>query len=986
MDEIIPEKKTSENVSLVYHYSFFHVHEKIQKWLARFTQSIDSSILKDLQLVYLLASNKYLDHRTYSHLFRLVMSIYLMQKKLLQRATFASQERHIEMRWLNATLHFPFSSHSVLGCIIAFNTLDKHEFFDEENFILALEKSVPELRLVKESLYYHQSQHKNLKICYFEIEKKDGIPFSLQDRLLLKNNIEEKVKNTIKIFSPNSFNEHNEEELYKTILVLSREIQYEQDLPQASISIERPSGNEIVFRIILVYILPFHHFSLKDCFRNCTFVSQRILTVKQLEDHPVEAHIFHLHLPKDVSLMKTDGSFNFYAARQKITQIIKNAIGEFRDYNGGIIVKQHELFQSFKENFPEIANQEPETLETFFYALTPIEKQAVLSVEVLSKLFNYFLENRAQELTKETPYFFKAYFHEQQIFLSAYANHSFAKAVISFIKEQIFNLLNTAYNFIEVKEGIFFNFAFLQPLNADLESFLGLFKQTLSQCHQKLKNKQILTIGLEYNPTSLDPRIGGEDASNEILKLVFEGLTRYNQYGTIENGMAQSIEISSDGKEYIFKLRSAFWNDGSSVTAQDFEYAWKKILSPNFKTSFAYFFYPIKNAKEAKQGLVSSDHIGVHALDDRTLRVELVHPALYFLQYTAHSIYSPVHRLIDKQFPQWPHECEKNYPCNGPFQLQVNQPDQGYQLIKNPFYWDTNNIKLDQINFKRISFPQAAFQAFQQKEIDWIGHPFGGYYSCYIPTHDSRTISITNIVCWLVLNTNTPPFNHRKLRHAFAYAIQRDPIIENNFLSLTAAYSPLLMHHRKSKKTLFPEYNIEMARQLFNEALIELDLKSADLSLSLTYHEKGSQAYIAPHLQRQFKECFGIDIEMKRLPWNKIFENTIQGDFQILLQHWSSKINDPIYTFNTFRSKDGFPNWEHPDFQKAIDLAEEEIDYFKRAIYFQQAEEILHREVPVIPLFYQPYQALIHENLHFTNKQTPAYFFNIARGFYHKEV
>ena len=111
-----------------------------------------------------------------------------------------------------------------------------------------------------------------------------------------------------------------------------------------------------------------------------------------MENHPIEAHIFHLHLPREASLLRSDGSLDFYAARQKVASLITKAIGEFRDYNGGIIIKQQELLQKFKECFPEIAESDPELMETFFYAITPLEKQAVLQQETLHLYLATFLK------------------------------------------------------------------------------------------------------------------------------------------------------------------------------------------------------------------------------------------------------------------------------------------------------------------------------------------------------------------------------------------------------------------------------------------------------------------------------------------------------------------------------------------------------------------------------------------------------------------
>lgn len=989
--ELEPYKEISPDFAQLSFSSSFHkVYKKLQKWMNRFPQAIDNTIFNDLFLLYLVATKKFLDHRTSGHLFRVVLSTHLMHKKLLRKATFFPNRRHLQIRWIPTALRFPFSSKRVLSCIIAFNTIDKYELFDEENIILALQKHFPDLHLVKESSYHHVSQHKNLKFFYFEVEKNDGSWFSLQEKSLLKKNMDEKIKNSIQKLSPVIFMGHNEEEIYKNILILSQEIQCLQDIPQASINLDQQTGEEIVFRVTLVYISPYHHFSLKECFINSKFISQRLITVRQIDEHPIEAHIFHLHLSRDASLIRSDGSLNFYLARQKISDLIKAAIGEFRDYNGGIIIKQQELLHDFKECYPEIVSKDLNLIETFFYSLVPLEKQATLPKKVLVNLFEYYLENLRQKLSKDTTYSFKIYQNDQQTYLVINSdNTSLAKTISSFLDEQGSKVPDFAYNLIENKENVFFNCAILKTNQKELEFFINNLRQAIYQWQQKIKDRQVLRIALEHSIVSLDPRIGGDIASGDLLRLLFEGLTRYSRNGSIENAIADSIEISSNLQEYTFKLRPTTWNDGSPLSAYDFEYAWKKVLSPSFKTSFSYLFYPIKNAKEAKEGLVSSDQVGIHAIDNHTLKVELGHPTPYFLQLTSLPIYSPIHRLIDQQHPQWPYQNEKNYPCNGPFQLKINQPSQGYQLIKNPYYWNANQIILDQITLTQMN-PSQAFQAFEKNEIDWIGNPFGTFYELYNQEKlekDAQVIFFpSTYVCWFVFNTTLFPFNHPKMRQAFAYAIQRPEIVKNQTIPITPAYSPLpILSYEKQKNLRYPDYNPQKARQLLQEALDELKMKKEDLPhLNLIYHEKSLFQRLVPILKKQFKECLDLECQPTPLPWNSVFNKLSQGNFQIGLTFWTSWIDDPIYTLNTFVSSKhdlNFAKWAHPDYQHLLDLSKYEINPFQRSRYLMGAEKILSEEMPVIPLFYQPTQVMTKKNLHFHHKH-PSGPFDVARSFY----
>jgi oligopeptide transport system substrate-binding protein len=975
----------SQPIELSFHPSFYKVRQMLQNWMLRFPNHEDPSVFQDLFLFYLLAGKKYLDHRHPLHLFRQILAICLMQKKVLHSSTFANS-RYLEIKWIPTSLLFPFASKPVIGCLVGFNVFDRYELFDEENVLLILQKYLPHLSLVKESSYSHTSQNKELKIFYFEIEKKDGSIFSLQDRLFLKNSLEQKIKNGIQKLSPTIFMQRNEEEIYKNILILSQEIQSVEDLPQATIVLDQQASDEIVFLVTLLYVSPSSNFSLEARFGSCTFASERLLTVKYLKKHPIEAHIFRIHLTKEASLLRSDSSIDFYSSRQKAVALISAAIGEFRDYNGGILIKQQELLHYLKESFPEIAEHDSELIETFFYALTPLEKQVLLPPKILFAMFSLYLHHKDEKLTESCS--LKVLEEEGRTFFVVRGSNSSLKEILDdFLQMESVRKFDIAFNHIESIEGIFFQCVLDASLN-EVEPLVRILEGLLIEWQLNIKNRQILRIGFEYSPVSLDPRIGGDSVSNVLSGLLFEGLTRRSVNGNVENGIAEKIEISSDFTQYIFKLRPSCWNDKSPLTAYDFEYAWKKILSPDFATSFAYFFHMIKNAKEAKEGKISPDQIGIVVLDEKTLKVDLAHPCHYFLELTCHVLYSPVHRLIDQQHPQWTYQEGENYPCNGPFQLKINHPGQGYKLIKNHHYWDVENTNLDEIIFNRMG-SQQAFEAFSQGEIDWLGYPLGRQ-PCFIPGETDAMLSCEHEqVCWNVFNTAHGLFQNLKLRQAVAFAIEQSVMGVGSYLPLTPAYSPLLPRHSHNPQARFPQHNIEMARKLWQEGLQELGLEGNDLSsISVIFHHKGILEHIALCLKHQLKETLGIECELKPLAWAVLFDKITKGDFQIGIVQWSSEVDDPIYTLNAFRfgnAEINFPKWEHADYQKLLEESDQEIDPARRFLLFAKAEEILCQEMPVIPLFYLPLRALIKNHLNIPHT-TPLKTFSFARGVNKKGV
>jgi oligopeptide transport system substrate-binding protein len=969
-------------ISFPSHSSFFPVQQKLVSWVTRFPRYEDPFLFRELLLFYLLAGEKYLDYRHPTSLARLIKAIYFMQKKLLQSSTLSSV-RHLEIKWISSQLNFSFLSKSVLGCLVGFNLVERYEIFDEENVSLILQKHFPEFQLVKDSSYAHVSSTKDFKIFYFEIEKINASSFGLQQQIILKKQLEQKLKNGVQRLAPNIFMKRNEEEVYKNALVLCEQIQSIDDLPQVIIHLDQQTLSEIIFLVTVVCIAPPTPLSFQEKLPDGFFALERQFTLRYVQNHPIEAHIFRIHLHRKPMFLRSDGSLDFYSARRKVAQYLLQAVGEFRDYNGGILLKQQELMQSLKEHYSSTST-DVELLETFFYSITPLEKQVLLQPNIVVALFELFLE--CQQGAQQGNYTLNIENEGGVTLLTLSSTHLSLKEMLTqFLKNDDCTKNKIAYNLIEQNDSVYFQ-CVIFPMDEG-RAFIAALQEALALWEKKITNPLILRIGFEYALLSLDPRKGGDAVSQVISGLLFEGLTWFDGFGKIRNGIAKKIDHSENHTEYTFHLRDCVWSDGTLISAHDFEYAWKKVLSPDFKTSFSYLFYPIRGAKEAKAGLAPLDHVGVKALDDKTLRVDLKHPTPYFLELTSHPIYSPIHRIVDQRHPEWPNQSGKSFPCNGAFALKVNHPSQGYKLEKNPLYWDADNIALDQITFNQMT-SQRAFEAFRKGEIDWLGHPLGSWHTFYTPGPNDRVISISNAtVYWFIFNTLKKPFHLQKLRQAISLAIQRSEFLPNSPLPLTPAFSPLPHQHSSSTAPRL-SHNVELARKLWKEGWEELGVPLNKIpSFTLCYHHKGAREHIAAHLQRQLQECFQVAFELQPLPWDLQFEKMTGGDFDIGLAQWTPWIDDSIYTLNAFR----FPHenlnlsgWSHPKFQALLDRCEQEFNPAQRMAYFAAAEEMLCQELPVIPLFYQSFLSLVKNNINVSYNIFRATF-NFARCFYRKK-
>lgn len=965
-----PTTDLHEAIQLSFHSSIFEVYAKLQKWQTRFPILRNDLILNELTLFYSLAKKRYLEHRSVSHLSRLILSIHFMLKSLQQSLASSTGSRQLKIQWIPGRLSFPFVSKAVLGCLVGLTLSDRYEVFDEHNILLILEKKHPELKIVQDSYYYHATSNKRMNILYFEIEKSGGTSFSLQERAVLKQELEQHIGSSIQKLAPMVFMRRNEEEVYKMILTLSREMSSIDDLPQAWITFEHQTAEESVFLIILVSTALKNCALLTDYFagsEGCRLVLERDTTVKYLQEQPIGAQIFRIHLQRKPSFVRSDGSLDFYACRQKVVSLLNAATGEFRDFNGGSLIKQSELLNAFKTYFPSSALNESELMDTFFYGITPLEKQSLLSCRTIAGLFHHFLDMRRTRVGAKTPYAMEVRRGPNETFVAVHAHDpSWREVILRMIEQHSSEGGQLTYTMIDTPQGLFFHGVLvLQHSNMAL---IEALQEALHHRHASLKKRQVLRIGSQYALFSLDPRVGGDAQSSDILRLLFQGLTRMGKNGLIENAIADSVDVSSDYTCYTFKLRRAQWNDGSYVKAHDFAYSWKKVLSPDFKTAFAYLFDNIKYAKEAKQGKVSVDQVGIRCLDDQTLQVELTHPTPYFLELTAMPIYFPVHREMDTKLPQWPYQVGSNYPCNGPFQLAINDPHhQTYQLVRNPFYWDASSVELDEVLLTRTN-PQSAFVAFQKGELDWIGDTLGEWHSFYKERpEDKKIICPDALTCWLVFNTTHPPFHHPKIRQAFGVAIDREALIASSFIPLNPGYSFIPSESPPRHPPLFPKQDIEQARALFEEGLQELQLSRRQLPcFRLTYCQGSIREGIALRLKNQLEEVLDIVCELQPLHWNAVVSKMTSDDFQIGLVHWLVYIKDPIATLNVFRYADegiNFPKWNDPIFRNWLEMSDHEVCQTLRSCYLTRAEERLCNQMPIIPLYFKPHIALVRKGL-----------------------
>lgn len=415
---------------------------------------------------------------------------------------------------------------------------------------------------------------------------------------------------------------------------------------------------------------------------------------------------------------------------------------------------------------------------------------------------------------------------------------------------------------------------------------LILFSCSSSSQSSRIK-KNVLRINLQSEPLTLDPRKGKDLPCATLIFMLFEGLTRDTPDSVTELALAESVDISPDGKIYTFHLRDSKWSDGSALEAYDFEIAWKQSLSPDFPSSRAELFYPIKNAKAAKKGIVPISEVGVTSPDAKTLVVELEHPTSYFLKLASVPSFLPIpHQHVLKN-PNWMHPESSSFVCNGPFILDRWKIKRQIHLKKNNNYWKASAVSLNGIDISLITDENTALEMYKRDELDLIGYPLSHIPLDAIETlvKESRIVSSPiGITRLCFFNTASFPFYNRHIRKAFSYAINRQAIVKHvtkcGEIAATGLIPPVLKNHPHHQ--YHRDADIAKAKKHLKKGLEELRIDLSDLqNLTLIHVSVETAKVIAQVLQQQWKEALGIQVRLQGGEFPVCLDKFVRRDYQL---------------------------------------------------------------------------------------------------------
>lgn len=949
------------NTSFIYDF----IAELVRKYPKRFSHDI----FRDIQHFLAHCRKDFRQIRSYRHLSRIICCHYLYGKQLEKDLKVFPHSRHLYLKLMHTNLHYPFGLKKVLGLALCLNSLQDYELFEYRHALKTIQRLLPHVHGLQDSYYLHKNEENNLLFIYLEIEKTNGCDFTLTEISHLKKELPNELKNSIEYLSPSLFIPRNEEELIRNIIHLSQELRYVRDLPQAIISFQEQRYDMLRFNVVLVRILNKTSRSLTKLSRqlpsHVQFIPERVANVGYIrKKYTKEANVFSLEVETN-HFFRKNHSVDLVKARQYVVKALEKMVGTFRDYNGGFLLKQNEQLSAIKELLGTKGKQNAFLLENLFFSLTPSIMQTYIPPEKGKMLFALFLESLDVDLLN----------HEECIKKTDRTHDAFAVVIKtthpeikdefaqSLTKLEIDSLQLSAAS-VEVDRVFYHCYLFLNPSEEQIKHFSYLIDTTLSSWLEKMHNLQVLHIPLPRAAQSLDPRLGSDRTSGVVIKMLYEGLMRIDESGKAEPAIAKSYCLSDDLRTYTFTLRKSVWSNGAPLTAYDFEYAWKKILEPDFRFPYSFLFFMIKNAEAAKKGEKPINHVGVRALDSYTLSVELEYPFTTFPSLTTSWVYSPLCREMDQKHPGWAYHSGDTYVCNGPFKLDTWKLNDELQLIRNPLYWDAPSVKLDRIQISIIEEEKTALDLLTHGEIDWVGDPLTKVPPLEVPalkkTKLLKTAEEGYGLFWIQLNFERLPFRSLYMRKAFATAIDRKKVVSNVLYSSDVPAYGFTNTLPEKTIPLIAENDPELAQTYFKKGLEELGLSSNDFpTIVFTHSEFEEQELISREIGRQWEVVLGVKVRYERLLWNTYFEALHRGDIMVGGLVWYPRYEHPVYFYDILAFREHtvrITTWKNARYNRLIHQAKFAEDPQECSAYIKQAEEILLEEMPAIPLLYQKFR------------------------------
>ena len=472
-----------------------------------------------------------------------------------------------------------------------------------------------------------------------------------------------------------------------------------------------------------------------------------------------------------------------------------------------------------------------------------------------------------------------------------------------------------------------------------------------------------IVYNLAIEPRTIDPVLNNAvDGSNVIFNL-FEGLVRIGFDDAPEAGCAEKWEASEDGMSWTFHLRKGLkWSDGKPMTAEEFRYGFLRAITPENASPYAHLGFFIKNGEAFFNGKAKAEEVGLVAVDDVTFRIDLEYQTPLMLDYLSYHIFYPARADVVEADPRgWTSKPETAIG-NGPFMLADWQHNSEMTLVKNPHYWDADNVKIDKVRMVMITDSNTALAAFKGRKVDLIDNIPPQMTPQLIKSGEAK-VAPTLGTSFSVFNVTRAPFDNPLVRRAFTLAVDRTVMAEKVAMGgqkPAVAFIPYGIPGVEAGKDFRAEggaflpdrADVEQAKKLLAEAGYP-DGKGFP-KVVYKYNLNPINKAIAEALQAMWKQNLGVEVELSNEEW-KVFINTrMKHDFDIARHAYLVDFFDAGSLLELWQTgvPENVAGYANEEYDALIKDSLKQMDRAKRIEDMHRAEQILMQDLPVLPLYF----------------------------------
>jgi oligopeptide transport system substrate-binding protein len=476
----------------------------------------------------------------------------------------------------------------------------------------------------------------------------------------------------------------------------------------------------------------------------------------------------------------------------------------------------------------------------------------------------------------------------------------------------------------------------------------------------KLADDQTFTYRILDEFTSVDPQVVEDVSGSEIVRDLFEGLYNQDADGNLVPGVALSHTTNDEKNVYTFKLRpEAKWSNGDPVTAQDFVYAWQRLVDPALASPYAWFgeLMSLENAGAIIKGEKPITDLGVKAVDDHTLEVHLSQSIPYFALMTTHaSTFPSPQKVIEQYGAEW--TKPGNIVSNGAYVLTEHVPAERSVRERNPMYWDNEHTIIDKTVALVINDENVALTRFLAGELDRTEVP-AGQFPKMKAEHPDQAVSFPRL-CSYYYNFNLSDsgpeaFKDVKVREALSLAVDRKIITEN----ILAGGQPEAYTFTPGATAGFTVPAVPMAgmtqaerdakaKELLAEAGYGAD---NPLKFTIMYNTSEDHQKIAVAMQQMWKQKLGVQADLANMEWKTFLEERGNQNYDLARGAWCGDYNEASTFLDLLTTNSGYNDAKYSNAEVDQLMNEAKTADDPQPLY-TKVEEIVAKDVPIIPIYH----------------------------------